>query len=135
MWGSIRGKAHPLPRNAQSNGQHFSGAMEPYTRVRFAEKLTPCHTQTHMHRSAYQRGDGGKFGQVQTASTHGDGSSILVYGAVIEICHTTKLNIDATALRAGMLTFRKTHVSLLTFRKTHVALPRHTANSEHTIGA
>ena len=28
MWGSIRGKAHPLPRNAQSNGQHFSGAME-----------------------------------------------------------------------------------------------------------
>ena len=28
MWGSIRGKAHLLPRNAQSNGQHFSGALE-----------------------------------------------------------------------------------------------------------
>ena len=30
MWGSIRGKADHLPRNAQSNGQHFSGAMERY---------------------------------------------------------------------------------------------------------
>ena len=28
MWGLIRGKAHPLPRNAQSNGQRFSGAMD-----------------------------------------------------------------------------------------------------------
>ena len=26
--GSIRGKAHRLPDNAHSNGQHFSGAME-----------------------------------------------------------------------------------------------------------
>ena len=29
--GSIRGKAHTLPDNAHSNGQHFSGAMERYT--------------------------------------------------------------------------------------------------------
>ena len=28
MWGSIRGKIHRLPRNARSNGQHFSGALE-----------------------------------------------------------------------------------------------------------
>ena len=26
--GSIRGKAHRLPDNAQGNGQHFSGAMD-----------------------------------------------------------------------------------------------------------
>ena len=26
--GSIRGKAHRLPDNAHSNGQHFSGAMD-----------------------------------------------------------------------------------------------------------
>ena len=42
--GSIRGKAHRLPDNAHSNGQHFSGAMERYIWVRFAGKLTTCQT-------------------------------------------------------------------------------------------
>ena len=31
--GSIRGKAHRLPDNAHSNGQHFSGAMEEMSRT------------------------------------------------------------------------------------------------------
>ena len=30
--GSIRGKAHILPDNTHSNGQHFSGAMEDMSR-------------------------------------------------------------------------------------------------------
>ena len=41
--GSIRRKAHPLPENAHSIGQYSSGAMECYTWVRFAGKLTHCH--------------------------------------------------------------------------------------------
>ena len=40
----------------QFKGQ-FNGAMERYTWVRFAGKLTPCHANI-WRRSAYQRGDG-----------------------------------------------------------------------------
>ena len=47
MWGSIRGKAHPLPRNAQSNGQHFSGAMERYTVGSIRRKAHPLPHNTH----------------------------------------------------------------------------------------
>ena len=39
----------------QFKGQ-FKGAMERYTWVRFAGKLTSCQTM-HMQRSAFQRGD------------------------------------------------------------------------------
>eukprot|EP00964_Phaeocystis_antarctica_P107179 scaffold71942_cov69-Phaeocystis_antarctica.AAC.1 len=45
--GSIRRKAHPLPQNTHSKGQFSSGAMESYTWVRFAGKLTCCQT-THI---------------------------------------------------------------------------------------
>ena len=43
QWVQICGKAYNLPDNAHSNRQHFSGAMERYTWVRFARKLTSCH--------------------------------------------------------------------------------------------
>jgi hypothetical protein len=46
MWGSIRGKAHHLPRNTQSNGQHFSGAMDE-----MSQKVQKASTHIPMPRS------------------------------------------------------------------------------------
>ena len=55
--GSIRRKTHgPLPRHT-TNSEHTIGAMERYTWVRFAGKLTPCHTHI-WQQSAHQWGDG-----------------------------------------------------------------------------
>ena len=58
--GSIRRKTHgALPRHT-TNSEHTSGAMERYTWVRFAGKLSHCPAMTHRKTvSVYQWGDGG----------------------------------------------------------------------------
>ena len=77
MWGSIRGKAHPLPRNAQSNGQHFSGAMEEMSRGFKMQTLTSCDATFMSTRTAAGQFKGQSKGameevlqKVQHASTH-----------------------------------------------------------------
>ena len=68
--GSIRRKTHgALPRHT-TNSEHTSGAMECYTLVRFAGKLTSCARNAHS-KSQHSSGAMEEMRQkVQNASTH-----------------------------------------------------------------
>ena len=116
MWGSIRGKAHPLPRNAQSNGQHFSGAMERYTVGSIRRKAHPLPHNTHSNGQHTSGAMEEMSGKVQNAST-GPGRWIQVQGkgrrrayvisrvvmdiAAFKLSHSIGCDRDATALRAA----------------------------------
>ena len=79
--GSIRGKAHPLPHNTQSNGQHTSGANQGRWRKRLGrfkmQALTHCNATFMSTRTAAGQFKG-QFkgameemsGKVQNANTH-----------------------------------------------------------------
>ena len=53
-----------------TNSEHAIGAMERYTWVRFAGKLTPCHTHSHGNGQHTSGAMDELSGKVQNASTH-----------------------------------------------------------------
>jgi hypothetical protein len=66
-------------------------------------------------------------------------SGVVMDIAAFKVSHSVGTDIDATTLRAARA--RSSSIGQWNFtcmgsirRKTHFALPRHTANSEHTIG-
>ena len=66
-------------------------------------------------------------------------SRVVMDVAAFKVSHSVGTDIDATTLRAARA--RSSSIGQWNFtcmgsirRKTHFALPRHTANSEHTIG-
>ena len=124
----LRGAKITSTRTAAGQFQgEFNGAMERYTWVRFAGKLTPCHANI-WRRSAYQRGDGTLHMWVRfvwessppATQTHGDGQQTsgamddssgkgskvqahIISGVVMDITAfkaSHSVDIDATALRA-----------------------------------
>ena len=102
--GSIRGKAHRLPDNAHSNGQHFSGAMERYMHmrgswVRFGKThvALPRHTANSEHTSSGAMDESsGKGSKVQAHIISG----VVMDIATIKVSHAVGVDIHATALQA-----------------------------------
>ena len=88
----------PDCHNTPQNSEHTSGAMERYTWVRFAAKLTPCH-RTHIAKVSIPVGRWMKVQGKGRRQAHVR-SRVVMDIAAFKISHSVGIDKDTTALRA-----------------------------------
>ena len=120
--GSICGKAHALPHNTHSNGQHTSGAMDESARqlkrLAHISRFVRIHIGVGQRCYAidaesstlpgkasaalvtFQRGDGGNFRESSKMQAHRT-SGVVMDIAAFKVSHSVGRDRDATALRAA----------------------------------
>ena len=122
--------------------------MERCTWVRFAEKLTPCHTthtatvSTPAGRWIKLQGNECSKGKHSRSTAHKQGKQRKFSGAMerykwVRFAEKSSPRPATTHRKTVSVPVGRWNVTRVGSirRKTHEALPRHTANSEHTSGA